>query len=122
MGGPSDRAVPGIPIEQAAELIKLAAQFDDGAPADILRTYLRLHAGKLGAHWMWVALQRIAAGEGEAAVMDDYGYSRTGHAGVPPTAAQRADVIASRIESRNSAPLWRHPPQQSCLFGEARAV
>lgn len=30
MSGPSERAVPGVPIEQAAELIKLAAKFDDG--------------------------------------------------------------------------------------------
>lgn len=35
---------------------------------------------------------------------------------VPPTAAQRADVIASRIEAHNSAPLWICPGQQTDLL------
>jgi hypothetical protein len=35
---------------------------------------------------------------------------------VPPTAAQRAAVIAERIESNNSAPVWVVQPQQENLF------
>lgn len=31
---------------------------------------------------------------------------------VPPTAAQRAEVIASRIEANNSAAIWERAPQQ----------
>lgn len=34
----------------------------------------------------------------------------------PPTAAQRAEVIAERIEAHNSAPCWQPSPQQE-LFG-----
>jgi hypothetical protein len=34
----------------------------------------------------------------------------------PPSAAQRADVIASRIEGYNSAPLYREAGQQVSLF------
>lgn len=30
----------------------------------------------------------------------------------PPTAGQRAEVIASRIEAHNSAPIWEREPQQ----------
>lgn len=33
----------------------------------------------------------------------------------PPTSSQRADVIASIIESRNSAAVWQRPMQQSSL-------
>jgi hypothetical protein len=35
---------------------------------------------------------------------------------VPPTAAQRADVIAARIESHNSAPCWISGGAQEALF------
>lgn len=34
---------------------------------------------------------------------------------VPPTAAQRAAVIAERIEAHNSAPVWIHKPVQETL-------
>lgn len=35
---------------------------------------------------------------------------------VPPTAAQRAAVIAERIESNNSAAIWHPQPMQESLF------
>lgn len=35
---------------------------------------------------------------------------------VPPTAAQRAAVIAERIEAHNSAPVWTHQPIQESLL------
>jgi hypothetical protein len=38
---------------------------------------------------------------------------------LPPTAAQRAAVIAERIESHNSAPLWKPLPIQADIFAEA---
>lgn len=47
-----------------------------GAGADILETYLALHKGKIGTHWLWVAIERVVAGEPEVEVMSDYGYVR----------------------------------------------
>ena len=42
---------------------------------DILNTYLALHENKvIGCHWIWAALERIAAGENEQDVLADYGY------------------------------------------------
>lgn len=38
---------------------------------------------------------------------------------VPPTAAQRFAVIAERIESHNSAPVWIRQASQRTLFGDA---
>ena len=35
---------------------------------------------------------------------------------LPPTAAQRAEVIASRIEAHNSAPCWVCPGEQTRLI------
>lgn len=49
-------------------------RFDRGAKQHILRTYIKLHQGKIGAHWIWVALERIANGEDETEVMSDYCY------------------------------------------------
>ena len=40
----------------------------------VLETYKKLHEGKVGAHWLWVALERIANGEPEIEVMRDYEY------------------------------------------------
>lgn len=44
---------------------------------DVRHTYLALHAHKFSAHWLWVAIERIAAGESETQVMCDFGYERT---------------------------------------------
>jgi hypothetical protein len=44
----------------------------------ILEIYLQLHEGKLGAHWLWVAIERITCGENEVGVMEDYGWIRDG--------------------------------------------
>lgn len=38
---------------------------------------------------------------------------------LPPTAAQRAAVIAERIEQHNSAPCWQALPVQDCMFTTA---
>lgn len=40
----------------------------------ILDTYLKLHEGKIGAHWLWCAMERMARGESELDVLLDYGY------------------------------------------------
>lgn len=45
-----------------------------GGKQQVLNTYEKLHKGKLGAHWIWVAMERIAAGENEIRVMREYGY------------------------------------------------
>ena len=45
-----------------------------GGEKHVLKTYERLHEGKIGAHWIWIAIVRIANGEPELEVMRDYGY------------------------------------------------
>lgn len=47
---------------------------EHGSREDVLKTYLLLHQKKLGAHWMWIAIERIAAGEPEEKVFAEYGY------------------------------------------------
>ena len=51
------------------------AQWGRGGKPHVLRTYERLHANKIGAHWIWIALERIASGEPEIDVLLDYGYA-----------------------------------------------
>ena len=34
---------------------------------------------------------------------------------LPPTASQRAAVIAERVESQNSAAIWQRRPQQAAM-------
>ena len=47
-----------------------------GGRQQVLRTYLRLHEQeRLGEHWLWAVLERVAAGEKEDAVLADYGYT-----------------------------------------------
>jgi len=46
-----------------------------GGRQQVLRTYLKLHEQeKLGEHWLWAVLERVAAGEKEDDVLADYGY------------------------------------------------
>ena len=45
-----------------------------GGKKSVLETYEKLHKGKIGAHWLWVAIEQIAAGEPEVDVLRDYGY------------------------------------------------
>ena len=63
------------------ERTQLQKQFKRGATDNILRTYLRLHerTGRIiGEHWIWCALERIAAGEPEERVLNDYMYIYSG--------------------------------------------
>jgi predicted DNA-binding transcriptional regulator AlpA len=53
-----------------------ATKWKAGGKEQVLQTYVNLHKHKLfGEHWLWVALERVAAGENEAEVMRDYGYT-----------------------------------------------
>jgi len=45
-----------------------------GAKKEIIDTYIKLHEGKIGMHWLWAAILRIVNGESEPDVMDDFGY------------------------------------------------
>lgn len=48
-----------------------------GQNGRVLQTYIDLHRNRIiGQHWLWVAVERIAAGEDEAEVMADYGWQR----------------------------------------------
>ena len=49
-------------------------QFDE---REVVATVTKLHKGKVFAHWLWVALSRVAAGEDVEQVMRDYGWERT---------------------------------------------
>lgn len=52
-----------------------------GGKKRVLDTYVELHRGRLvGAHWLWVAVERVAAGEPEEEVMQDYGYRKDQYA------------------------------------------
>lgn len=44
----------------------------------IVEIVTKLHAGKATAHWLWVALSRVAAGEDVEQVMRDYGWEKPG--------------------------------------------
>lgn len=41
-----------------------------------ISTYENLHRGKIGAHWLWCVIERVAAGEDDEAVLREYGFSR----------------------------------------------
>ncbi len=44
--------------------------------ASILRIYTQLHEHKMFQHWMWSAVERIAAGDDPAEVFKEFGYVR----------------------------------------------
>lgn len=44
---------------------------------EVLETYRKLHEGKLGAHWLWVVIEQIAAGIPEPEAMREFGYYET---------------------------------------------
>lgn len=72
-------------------------------PSDIESVYEKLHAGKLGAHWLWCVIEQVAAGVPEAVAMREYGYYepcssvtddrlRDAAAAVPTQAAQSSAI------------------------------
>jgi len=62
-------------IESDQAKLEILDQFEEEGAFTVLKTYLKLHEGKIGAHWLWCALERIAQGEKEFDVLWDYGYS-----------------------------------------------
>jgi hypothetical protein len=63
--------------ERMSRLQNLAALFEsEDAAADVLRIYLNLHRGKLGAHWLWAVVARVVAGEDVRDALADYGYRK----------------------------------------------
>jgi hypothetical protein len=63
-------------VDHADEWFEVCDQFEDDGALDVLRTYLKLHEGKIGAHWLWCAIERITNGEREEQVLADYRYYR----------------------------------------------
>lgn len=61
-------------VDHGYEWLEVFDQFEDDGALDVLKTYLNLHEGKIGAHWLWCAIERIARGESESNVLWDYGY------------------------------------------------
>jgi len=61
-------------VDHADEWFEVFDQFEGDGALDILRTYLKLHEGQIGAHWLWCAIERIVRGERESDVLHDYGY------------------------------------------------
>jgi hypothetical protein len=72
-----------------------------GGKAHVWKTYARLHEGKIGQHWLWAAIERIAlAGESEAEVMADFGYEKVDAGG---TAVQGELLTANAKVSGDGA-------------------
>lgn len=66
----SELAAIGAADQQAWDSVQPAVQ----QPGRIRDVYDKLHAGKLGAHWLWVVIEQIAAGITEADAMREFGY------------------------------------------------
>ena len=45
--------------------------------AEIIAIYEKLHANKLGAHWLWVVIEQIAAGVPEDEAFKSFDYYET---------------------------------------------
>ena len=58
------------------EMYEILDQFEGDGAFHVLRTYLKLHEGKIGAHWLWCVIERITHGECEEQVLADYCYYR----------------------------------------------
>jgi len=61
-------------IESDRAKLEVFDAFEEDAALEILKTYLQLHEGKVGMHWLWRAIERIVQGESEFDVLWDYGY------------------------------------------------
>lgn len=64
-------------------------EFQRSGATSVLQTYLTLHRGKLGMHWLWAVVQRVAAGESQASVLEDYGMADEWPAGQASAIARR---------------------------------
>lgn len=81
------------------------------------RPMARLHGLRMLDPTIFTKLPLASADSTNAAVnsgsLDRFGIY------LPPTAAQRAAVIAERVESQNSSPIWISAPIQQDIFMEA---
>jgi hypothetical protein len=69
------KADVGVPTGTAESLAE-AVEWRRGGKKAVLDAYLKLHDGKLGAHWLWCAIMQINAGDSEESVLRDFGYVR----------------------------------------------
>lgn len=108
LGSSGQWSVPGTPSwwQRMAEAMKVACD-DQGRPR------ARLHGLRMLDPQVFTRLP-LASADSTNAAMNCGSLSRYGSY-LPPTAHQRADVIASRIESHQSAPRWVSPGEQSAI-------
>jgi len=74
------------------------------------RPICKLHGQDMMAPDIFTAMP-LASVDGNCAARDEQPSSRFGHY-QPPEKMQRATVIADRIETHNSAPIWERPRKQ----------
>ena len=105
LGSSGQWPTPGAKIWWGRIADAMSAVCDDGG-----RPLCRLHGLRMMNPAIFTHLPLASADSTNAAVncgsIGRYGSY------VPPTAAQRAAVIAERIEAHNSAPVWVRQPQQ----------
>lgn len=109
--------------QQVAIPADVLDQFEDKGAANVLRVYLKLHEGKIGAHWLWCVIGRMAAGEREDVAMRDYGYytKQAGHGEAVawmddfgntfPLAANKGAASWRDEHKRHWQPLYTAPPR-----------
>ena len=100
-------------MKAMAPVLHVAAAFEPpSAAADVLRAYLALHEGRVSQHWIYAAIGRLVAGDPEAAVVADMGWSRTAtlnmaHTHVVALSAER-DALRAKLERIEAIADGRH--------------
>lgn len=59
-----------------ADVSKTSEEIDTTEDRAILDVYDKLHADKLGMHWLWSVVQQVAAGGDADAALREFGYTR----------------------------------------------
>lgn len=103
-------------ITLAESLIAQLAHFEDEASVEqVLRTYLALHSRKLvGMHWLWAAIEQIAAGQPASKVLAHYGYREVD---ITPT-PQPAPTQAHTLLLEAAAAIGARAALRDCPSGE----
>lgn len=77
------RAVPCAAVTDAstqstypADVSKNSKEIDTTEDRAILDVYEKLHADKLGMHWLWSVVEQVAAGGDADAALREFGYTR----------------------------------------------
>lgn len=73
----------------------------DEGEREIIATYEKLHEGKLGAHWLWVVIEQIAAGVPETQALREFDYYEKRPAGEVAKDAGWLPIESRPIESRS---------------------